>query len=150
MYISGIETRAAWADDLLRKHAPPGWSITFYLPKTGVARRGTFGHAKGNARRIELATSNAADVMEHRWVVLHEIAHAIHMEPRRNASGYMDPRKQPMRGTRCDHHPFEFWRIAIHLYVQYPGVMEYAARHEYKRGRKLISRVLDLAAERIA
>jgi hypothetical protein len=127
MFISGIPHRTDWADALIAEYAP-GWRCTFYLPKTpGKVRNGVRGHARVNSRHIEIMVSRLDRTAQNLWIVLHEIAHAVH-EIRR--PGYYRTHKSK--------HPPEFWRIALSLYRRHPEVLEHAATHEYIVGRKYI------------
>jgi len=66
------------------------------------------------------------------WVVLHELAHAIqHLL----FSGTLT-KKKPGRRNRVVHNDV-FFAFAKKLYIKY-GVLETAAKNEYKRARKLM------------
>lgn len=66
------------------------------------------------------------------WVVLHEMAHAIqHLELPHTLT-----KRPPGRRNRIQHN-LKFFEIARKLYIKY-GVLKTAAKHEYKRARKLM------------
>lgn len=66
------------------------------------------------------------------WVVLHEMAHAIqHLELPHTLT-----KREHGRRNRVVHNT-KFFEIARRLYIKY-GVLETAAKHEYKRARKLM------------
>ncbi len=67
------------------------------------------------------------------WVVLHELAHAFQWIER------PDTLTKTPKGKRNIHHNEAFFKTAALLYKKHGaeyGVLEYAAEHEYKRGRK--------------
>ncbi len=66
------------------------------------------------------------------WLVLHEMAHAIqHLELPHTLT------KRPLGRRNRIVHNAKFFEIARRLYIKY-GVLETAAKHEYKRARKLM------------
>jgi len=62
------------------------------------------------------------------WILLHELAHAIQYQTKRDT---LTPR---VPGKRREVHNREFWKIAGKLYLKY-GVMDLAIEQEYKTGR---------------
>lgn len=133
MYISGVKHRVEWVDDLVRAHAPEGWTCDLYLPKRGKMRTGVYGHADMREKRIEICVSDLTQTPENLWIVLHEIAHAIHEA----SPTYAEPEIVRGRSRRGSIHPPEFWDIAIVLY-EIHAVMSVAVRKEYKIGIKRI------------
>lgn len=66
------------------------------------------------------------------WVVLHEMAHAIqHLELSHTLT------KRPSGRKNRVVHNDKFFEIARRLFIDY-GVLKTAAKHEYKRARKLM------------
>lgn len=133
MYISGIKHNVEWVDSLLRKLAPDGWTCDLYMPKRGKPRTGVYGHANWDTKMIEICVSALEPTSENMWVVLHEIAHAIHAA----SSTFVRPEVVRGRYRRGSLHPREFWDIAIVLYESY-DVMDFAVKREYKVGIKRI------------
>lgn len=134
LYISGIKTPCDWAEMLVAQHAPEGWDIHIYLPKRGKKRTGVYGHASWPRKLIEVRLSTTDDTDMNVWIVLHEIAHAIH----RASPTWKDPPITPSgRRQRGSVHPPEFWDIAITLFEKH-GVMNTALNNEYMVGRKRI------------
>ena len=69
---------------------------------------------------------------ERLWVVLHEMAHAIqHLELPQTLTPKPAGRKNKIQ------HNNVFFGIARRLYIRY-GVLDFAAKNEYKRARKLM------------
>ena len=71
--------------------------------------------------------------VERVWVVLHELAHAWqHLEAPETIT-----KKKPGRRNNVNHNE-AFFKEAARFFLKYGGqeVLEYAANHEYKRGRK--------------
>ena len=132
MYISGVLTSAEWSDDLQERYAP-GWVVDLYTPKRGKPRAYVYGHANLTERRIELCVSTTEQTPELLWVVLHELAHVMHAD----SPGYAHPVRVRGRFPRGSLHPPAFWALAIPLYVRY-GVLDFAARREYRCGLPLI------------
>lgn len=132
MYISGNLTHALWADTLAARYAP-GWVVDLYTPLRGKPRKYVYGHANLTDRRIELCVTSPEQTPELLWVVLHEIAHAMHAD----SPEYVRPVRVRGRFPRNSLHPPEFWKLAIPLYVRY-GALDFAAVREYRIGLPLI------------
>lgn len=135
MYISGVKTPCDWATELVERHAP-GWTIDIYLPKKAKARSNYWGHAIPSSKKIELCLSNVEQTDKHVWIVLHEIAHAIHHRSPRYVEPPINPSGRRKRGSV---HPEEFWDIVIALFERYE-VMDEAEKREYGIGIKRIKK----------
>lgn len=149
-----------WVLDILRKYQPETYrngmavDCRIWLPLVKLERSWEYAHYDPQDHCIEMAWSrmltggvSQVPTMDRLWTVLHELAHAIH----RVKTGVWSHNEEKKRlgKRRLTHHPAEFWTIAIRLFEDYPGVMEYAVKREYQCGRKLIQkRLIELAYEK--
>lgn len=144
-YTSGNLTPCLWADLLVEQHAPYNWAVEIYLPKTDRASKTRcYGHADCGRKLIQLCCANTEPTNLHTWVVLHEIAHAIHFHSR-----WYKPRRKYAKGRRFDHHPLEFWKLAVVLFDEY-DVLGVAVEREYKKGQKFIRDYMDRRPQNLA
>jgi len=106
-------------------------AVWFKEAKSDSYRGGCYRY---NNKSLQLYFGRAKTV-ERVWVVLHELAHAFqHLE----RPDTLTPKPKGKR-NRVQHNE-AFFRFAAGFYKEYGGqeVLEYAAGHEYKRGRKLM------------